>query len=122
MTWRKRKRSMHYSGVNLPFLSSTKGAFGHALAAAGAIGSAISVMSIAHHLIPANSGCEVPDPELNLHPVMVPLKAEVKTVLSNAFGFGEITLHWSWAIPKNHRADATSTGRSLLFVYWEVPA
>ena len=75
-------------GVNLPFLSSTKGAFGHALAAAGAIGSAISVMSIAHHLIPANSGCEVPDPELNLHPVMVPLKAEVKTVLSNAFGFG----------------------------------
>ena len=75
-------------GDDKPFLSSTKGASGHALGAAGAIGAAISAMSIAHHLMPANSGCQIPDPALNLRPLMAPLEAEVTTVLSNAFGFG----------------------------------
>jgi 3-oxoacyl-(acyl-carrier-protein) synthase len=82
-------RALHtLFGDRMPRLSSTKGATGHALGAAGAIGAAISVMSIGNRLIPASSGCAVPDPELKLHPVMAPLAAEVRTVLSNAFGFG----------------------------------
>ncbi len=75
-------------GERMPRLSSTKGATGHALGAAGALGAAVSVMSIGAGLVPASSGCRVPDPELNLHPVTAPLVVKVDTVLSNAFGFG----------------------------------
>ncbi len=82
-------RALHdLFGERLPRLSSTKGATGHALGAAGAIGAAVSVMSIGAGLIPGTSGCLVPDPELNLDPVMAPLAVKVDTVLSNAFGFG----------------------------------
>ncbi len=82
-------RALHdLFGERMPHLSSTKGATGHALGAAGALGAAISVMSIGAGLIPASSGCRVPDPEMNLHPVAAPLTAKVDTVLSNAFGFG----------------------------------
>ena len=75
-------------GEKMPRLSSTKGATGHALAAAGAFGAAVSIMSIGSGLVPGNSGCRVPDPELNLHPVMAPLAVKSDMVLSNAFGFG----------------------------------
>ena len=82
-------RALHdLFGGRMPSLSSTKGATGHALGAAGALGAAISVMSIGAGLVPASSGCRVPDPELNLHPVTAPLRVKVDTVLSNAFGFG----------------------------------
>jgi len=71
-----------------PWLSSIKGAFGHSLAASGAIESVISAISISDGLIPANVGCNIPDPELNLNPVMKPCEADVQIVLSNSFGFG----------------------------------
>lgn len=75
-------------GAQLPPLSSTKGATGHALGAAGAMGAAIATLSIGAGLIPANSGCDDPDPELKLQPVMKPLRKKVQRVLVNAFGFG----------------------------------
>lgn len=73
---------------NMPMLSSVKGAFGHSLAAAGAIETVVSAISISDHLIPANTGCRQPDPELKLNPVNQPQKARISTVLSNSFGFG----------------------------------
>lgn len=75
-------------GNNLPPLSSVKGAFGHSLGASGAVEAVISAISISEGIIPANTGCQIPDPKLGLDPVMEPIKKKVRIVLSNSFGFG----------------------------------
>ena len=75
-------------GDKKPFLSSVKGAIGHPLAAAGAIEAAISAICISENIVPANSGCENPDPELGIYPVKKPLSHDIQTILSNSFGFG----------------------------------
>ncbi|OHD66579.1 MAG: hypothetical protein A2176_02095 [Spirochaetes bacterium RBG_13_51_14] len=75
-------------GDAIPPLSSVKGATGHSLAAAGAIEAVISSIVIGEGLIPANTGCVEPDPELKLKPVLQPLHKKISTVLSNSFGFG----------------------------------
>ena len=72
----------------LPPMSSIKGSVGHSLAAAGAIGTVASVLSIAHGVIPANAGFNDADPGLNMVPVKAPMEADVKTALVNSFGFG----------------------------------
>jgi 3-oxoacyl-(acyl-carrier-protein) synthase len=73
----------------MPYLSSTKGAFGHSLAASGAIEAVVSAISITESIIPANTGCSVPDPALGIEPEKeVKTNTEVNTVLSNSFGFG----------------------------------
>ncbi|MFQ5484103.1 MAG: beta-ketoacyl synthase N-terminal-like domain-containing protein [Desulfobacterales bacterium] len=71
-----------------PLLSSIKGAFGHSLAASGAIEAVASAITVSDHLVPANTGCRFPDPDLKLEPVMLPMNAPVDCVLSNSFGFG----------------------------------
>jgi 3-oxoacyl-[acyl-carrier-protein] synthase-1/3-oxoacyl-[acyl-carrier-protein] synthase II len=75
-------------GNNIPPLSSVKGATGHPLAASGAIESIICAAAIREGLIPANTGCVNPDPELNLRPALVPIEQKVGVALSNSFGFG----------------------------------
>ncbi len=75
-------------GKNPPPLSSVKGATGHSLGASGAIESVICAAAIREGLIPANTGCIHPDPELNLKPVLAPREQKVAVVLSNSFGFG----------------------------------
>ncbi len=55
-----------------PLMSSVKGAFGHSLAAAGAIEAVVSVISISNSLVPATVGCSRPDPVLKLAPVIQP--------------------------------------------------
>jgi 3-oxoacyl-(acyl-carrier-protein) synthase len=71
-----------------PPVSSVKGAFGHSLGAAGAIEAVVSAISISEHLVPANIGCQCPDPELKLDPVSRPSRMPISVVLSNSFGFG----------------------------------
>jgi 3-oxoacyl-[acyl-carrier-protein] synthase-1/3-oxoacyl-[acyl-carrier-protein] synthase II len=71
-----------------PLMSSVKGAFGHSLAAAGAIEAVVSAISISNSLVPATVGCSQPDPDLKLHPVIQPAQRPIGTVLSNSFGFG----------------------------------
>jgi len=71
-----------------PRMSSVKGAFGHSLAAAGAIEAVVAAISISNSLIPATVGCTRPDPDLKLHPVIQPTQKPISTVLSNSFGFG----------------------------------
>ncbi|MCF8095815.1 MAG: beta-ketoacyl-[acyl-carrier-protein] synthase family protein [Desulfobacteraceae bacterium] len=71
-----------------PPLSSTKGALGHSLAAAGAIELAISAGIISEGLVPANYGTRAPDPELGIHPQAEPETRSIRTVISNSFGFG----------------------------------
>ena len=71
-----------------PLVSSVKGAFGHSLSASGAIEAVISAKCIETGIAPANVGCVTPDPRLNMNPLVKPGRAPIKTVLSNAFGFG----------------------------------
>ncbi len=73
---------------NVPPVSSTKGMFGHSLAASGAMEAVVAALCIQHGLIPANTGCSKPDPALKLTPVAEPENADVNMVLSNSFGFG----------------------------------
>ena len=72
----------------LPPLSSIKGAIGHSLAAAGAIGTATSVFAVSRGLLPANAGFRDCDPDIGLEPVAEPAQGNIKMALVNAFGFG----------------------------------
>ncbi|MCF8110522.1 MAG: beta-ketoacyl synthase chain length factor [Desulfobacteraceae bacterium] len=71
-----------------PPLSSVKGAAGHSLAAAGALELAISAISVSKGLVPANYGFKTRDPGLGIIPQSQPDTRQIRTVLSNSFGFG----------------------------------
>lgn len=71
-----------------PPVSSTKGTFGHSLAAAGSVEAGISILAMNHGLLPANVGCVVSDPTLKLSPLLKPLAHRPRVVLSNSLGFG----------------------------------
>lgn len=83
-------RAIHalFGDQPIPPLSSIKGSFGHSLAAAGAVGAVVSVLSIVRGIIPANTGFHDPDPGLDLIPIEVPTAADVNVVSANSFGFG----------------------------------
>lgn len=100
-----------------PLMSSIKGAFGHSLGAAGAVETVVSALTISQNLIPANTGCDIPDPELRLNPVMKPLTgATVQTVLSNSFGFGGNNAAVVIGSPEKVRDSRPEKGSSYLSV------
>ena len=71
------------------FVSSTKGATGHLLGAAGAIEAAFTAMTIADGRIPPTRNlCEFPDIEGISFVKDHPLDKDVKYAVSNSFGFG----------------------------------
>lgn len=70
-------------------VSSTKSMIGHTVGAAGAIEAIVSVLSLQHQEIHPTINLENPDPDCDLD--YVPhksRKAEVRTIMSNSFGFG----------------------------------
>src|SRR5882724_4337687 len=70
-------------------VSSTKGATGHMLGAAGAVEMAVCAKAIQMNMVPPTINYEVPDPECDLD--YVPNKARelrVDAILNNSFGFG----------------------------------
>lgn len=70
-------------------VSSTKSMTGHMLGGTGVVEAIYSVLTINNNLIPPTINYEFPDPECDLD--YVPNKArevDVKTALSNSFGFG----------------------------------
>ena len=69
-------------------LSSTKGATGHALAAAGALEAVLSIGALNRGLLLPNVGLTSLDPALQLEPVRVTQPARLEYVLSSSFGFG----------------------------------
>jgi 3-oxoacyl-(acyl-carrier-protein) synthase len=71
-----------------PPLSSIKGATGHSLAASGAIEAVVAAIAVAKDFLPANTGCQNPDPALGLTPLSQPTSQATTAVLSNSFGFG----------------------------------
>ncbi|AMP38628.1 beta-ketoacyl-[acyl-carrier-protein] synthase family protein [Ralstonia solanacearum] len=68
--------------------SSTKGATGHTLGAAGALEAVIAALALRHQLLPAGINTIRPDPALALDYLLTSRPARLRTVLSNAFGFG----------------------------------
>jgi 3-oxoacyl-[acyl-carrier-protein] synthase II len=72
-------------------VSSTKGYYGHALGASGAIEAAISALAISNAWIPPTLNLDNPDAECDLD--YVPHRGRdkaLKRVLTNSFGFGGI--------------------------------
>ena len=74
-------------GDRLP-CSSTKGATGHTLGAAGGVEAVISLLALQHGLIPAGLNVQQRDPALGVNYVQQPQAAELRVVASNSFGFG----------------------------------
>jgi 3-oxoacyl-[acyl-carrier-protein] synthase-1 len=68
--------------------SSTKGATGHTLGAAGALEAIISALSIKNGLMPGGVHTARIDPTLTAHYIKENRRASVRRVLSNSFGFG----------------------------------
>jgi 3-oxoacyl-[acyl-carrier-protein] synthase I len=68
--------------------SSTKGATGHTLGAAGALEAVISALAIQNRLMPGGVHTSRVDPTLTAHYIRENRRASVNRVLSNSFGFG----------------------------------
>jgi len=68
--------------------SSTKGATGHTLGAAGALEAVISALSIRNGLMPGGVHTTRVDPTLTAHYIRDNRRGAVARVLSNSFGFG----------------------------------
>lgn len=68
--------------------SSTKGATGHTLGAAGAIEAVVCALALSDHVLPGSPGTGALDPSIPLQYVMQSRSAPVRHALTNSFGFG----------------------------------
>jgi 3-oxoacyl-[acyl-carrier-protein] synthase II len=71
-----------------PAVSSTKGAIGHTLGAAGAIEAIYSVLALEHGVVPPTANLVNPDPEVGLDLVGSARRGTYRAAMSNSFGFG----------------------------------
>jgi 3-oxoacyl-[acyl-carrier-protein] synthase-1 len=68
--------------------SSTKGATGHTLGAAGGLEAVICALALRHGLLPGGLHTQQPDPALPLNYLLDNREQPIQRVLSNSFGFG----------------------------------
>ena len=68
--------------------SSTKGATGHTLGAAGGLEAVISALALKHSFMPAGINTRQIDPDLQLDYLLENREQKLKCVLNNSFGFG----------------------------------
>jgi 3-oxoacyl-[acyl-carrier-protein] synthase II len=69
-------------------VSGTKGLYGHALGASGAVEAAITALALHHELLPGTCNLDHPDPEIHLRLLTDACAARVEAALSTSFGFG----------------------------------
>ncbi len=69
-------------------ISSTKGAMGHTLGAAGIAGAVVALLAIRDGFVPGTANTEVVDPACHAQIRLAPAPAPVRRVLINSFGFG----------------------------------
>jgi 3-oxoacyl-[acyl-carrier-protein] synthase-1 len=74
-------------GAGVP-CSSTKGATGHTLGAAGAVEAAVALLALEHGVMPGGANRRTPDPALGAHYLDAAVAAPLAVVASNSFGFG----------------------------------
>lgn len=86
------KAIRHLFGTDLntmPFVSSTKGAVGHLLGAAGSVEAIFSILALYRGVLPPTLNLDTPDPECGVkHIPNQSLQQQVNAVMSNSFGFG----------------------------------
>jgi 3-oxoacyl-[acyl-carrier-protein] synthase-1 len=68
--------------------SSTKGATGHALGAAGALEAVICALALRHGFMPGGVNTSVIDADLGVGYLLENRPAPLRRVMSNSFGFG----------------------------------
>ena len=68
--------------------SSTKGATGHTLGAAGALEAVICALAVREGLMPAGVNTTEVDPQLQVTYLLENRTAALECVMSNSFGFG----------------------------------
>ncbi len=81
------KGMLRVFGTGTP-CSSTKGATGHTLGAAGAVEAAIACLCLEHGLIPGTCNTQRIDPELGSAIQLQHSSRKLRRVMSNSFGFG----------------------------------
>ncbi|HMB36508.1 MAG TPA: beta-ketoacyl-[acyl-carrier-protein] synthase family protein [Methylomirabilota bacterium] len=70
-------------------VSSTKSLIGHTMAAAGSVEAAATLLTLQHGLVPPTANLRDPDPDVPFDCVPICARpAELRTALSNSFGFG----------------------------------
>lgn len=81
--------SEHATSGALAF-SSTKGAIGHLLGAAGAVEAIFAILAVHHGIAPLTLNLNKPDPLFkdNFMPLIASKEMPVRAALSNSFGFG----------------------------------
>jgi len=83
------KRVFHDALPARPAISSTKGATGHTLGAAGAIEAVFTVLALHRGVLPPTINHANSDPECDLDYIPNTARAtQVEAALSNSFGFG----------------------------------
>ncbi|HOE67226.1 MAG TPA: beta-ketoacyl-[acyl-carrier-protein] synthase family protein [Candidatus Hydrogenedentes bacterium] len=75
-------------GDQVPSVSSTKGFFGHPLAAAGAIEAVVAILALRHNKVPANIGFTTQSADTPVRVTSHPITKKIGVALSNSAGFG----------------------------------
>ena len=74
-------------GADTP-CSSTKGATGHTLGAAGGVEAVVCALALSHGFMPGSAGTRTLDPALAIDYVFARRDKKMRHILSNSFGFG----------------------------------
>jgi 3-oxoacyl-[acyl-carrier-protein] synthase II len=83
------KKALGEENAHKTAVSSTKGATGHCLGAAGAVEAIFSVLAVKQGVLPPTINYEYPDPECDLDYIPNEARrADVAVAMSNSFGFG----------------------------------